>query len=344
MSGDRTEQPTPRRLREARARGEVARSAELSGAGALTAGLVALAASGPGIAVELGRLLRGGLAMAASGSPDPVAVLRHGAGAALRLVLVPALAALAGGAGAAVLTGGLSFAPGALRPKLARIAPLRGLRRMLEPAQLLRAILGLAKAVGLVGVAVAWLGSHAGALAQLGRATSAQALLRAAPVLGALALRLALVSLAFGLVDRALARRRHRRALMMTREEVRREHKEDEGDPEHRAERRRLHRALVEAGPVSRATVVVVNPTHVAVALRHERGGEEAPRVVAKGAGLAARRLRSAARRAGVPVVRDVPLARALHRLAEVGDEIPEQLYEAAATVLAHLYGTKEPS
>jgi type III secretion protein U len=125
----------------------------------------------------------------------------------------------------------------------------------------------------------------------------------------------------------------------MTREEVRREQKEAEGDPRHREARRRRHRALLEAGPVTRATCVVVNPTHVAVALRHERGGDGAPRVVAKGLGAAARRLRSEARRAGVPVVRDVALARALHRLAEVGEEIPEQLYDAAAALLACLYG-----
>jgi type III secretion protein U len=128
----------------------------------------------------------------------------------------------------------------------------------------------------------------------------------------------------------------------MTRDEVRREHREDEGDPQHRAERRRIHRALVEAAPVSRATCVVVNPTHVAVALHHARDEADAPRVLAKGLGASAARIRSAARRAGVPIVRDVALARALYRLAEVGDEIPEELYEAAAAVLAHLYGREQ--
>ncbi len=178
-------------------------------------------------------------------------------------------------------------------------------------------------------------------MAGLPRAGGA-ALLRAAPDIGGLALRLAAAFLVFGALDFALARRRHRRALRMTRDEVRREQKEDEGDPLHRAERRRRHRALLEAGPVGRATVVVVNPTHVAVALRHDRAREEAPRVVAKGTGLAAARIRSAARRSAVPIVRDVALARALHRLADVGDEIPEELYEAAAAVLAHLYGAEE--
>jgi len=341
VSGDRTEQPTPRRLREARRRGEVARSGELSGAVALAGGLAAVAAAGPGLVTDLARLLGGGLTLAAAGTADPLAVLLDAAGAVLRLALAPLLSALVAGAAAAALQAGPGFAPGTLRPRLERLDPFRGLRRLVEPAQLVRASLGMVKAGVLVGILAVWLRGHAAPLAQLPRLGTA-ALLRATPVLGGLALRLAAAFLLFGVLDWALARRRHRRSLMMTRDEVRREQREDEGDPGHRAERRRLHRALLEAGPVSRATVVVVNPTHVAVALRHDPAGEDAPRVVAKGTGLAAARIRSAARRAAVPIVRDAPLARALHRLAEVGDEIPEELYEAAAAVLAHLYGTKE--
>jgi len=341
VSGDRTEQPTPRRLREARRRGDVARSVELSGAAALAGGLAAVAIAGPGAAADLARMLRGGLALAAAGTADPAVVLRDAAVAVLRLALGPALAAVALGGAAAALQAGVGLSPGALRPRLERLDPFRGLRRLAEPAQIVRAALGVAKATALVGLVVAWLSDHASPLAQLPRASPAS-LLRAASVLSALALRLAAVFLAFGALDWAIARRRHRKALMMTREEVRREQKEDEGDPAHRAERRRRHRAILEAGPLARATVVVVNPTHVAVALRHDRATEEAPRVVAKGTVLAAARIRSAARLAGVPVVRDVPLARALHRLAEVGDEIPEQLFDAAATVLAELYGRRE--
>ena len=126
---------------------------------------------------------------------------------------------------------------------------------------------------------------------------------------------------------------------MMTREEVARERRDDEGDPRLKLERRGLHRALAAAAPLRRATCLVVNPTHVAVALHHARGAEDAPLVVAKGIGEAAARLRGEARRAGVPIVHDVTLARALFRLAEVGDEIPEELYEAAAAILVHVHG-----
>jgi flagellar biosynthesis protein FlhB len=338
VSGSRTEPPTPRRLREARRRGEVARSAELTGAAALLAGLAALAAAGPGAAADLAGLVRAALAAAPAGGAAPAAVLRDAAGTVVRLVLPPALAALAGGALAGLLQAGPGLFPGALRPRLARVDPVRGLRRLLAPSRLLQAALGVAKAAALGVLLAAWLREAAG-LARLARAGPA---LRAAPALLGLGLRLAAALALFGALDWALARRRHRRALMMSRDEVRREQREDEGEPAHRAERRRRHRALLEAGPVSRATVLLVNPTHLAVALRHERAGEEAPRVVAKGAGLAAARIRSAARRAGVPIVRDVPLARALHRLAEVGDEIPSELYEAAAAVLARLYAAPE--
>jgi type III secretion protein U len=148
--------------------------------------------------------------------------------------------------------------------------------------------------------------------------------------------------LAFGALDLLLVRRRFRGLLMMTPDEVERERREEEGDPRHKAERRRQHRALASAGPVSRAAVVVVNPTRLAVALGHRPEADEAPVVLAKGTGDDAARIRALARRAGVPIVRDVALARALYQLAEVGEEIPAELYQAAAVVLARVYGLAE--
>jgi type III secretion protein U len=341
VSGDRTEQPTPKRLREARRRGEVAQSRELTGAAALVGGLGGLAAVAPDAARELARLLASSLGSATAGTTDPLAALHGGAAIVLRLTLAPALAALVAGVLSATLQSGFAFSPEALRPRAERLDPVRGLRRLVSPSHLAAVALGVVKAAVLVATACLWLASAARALAGLAR-LEPRAIWAALPLLRNLAVRLVAVFVLFALVDYALARRRHLRALRMSKDEVRREHKEDEGDPSHRAERRRLHRALLDAGPIARATVVVVNPTHVAVALRHERGADGAPRLVAKGTGLAAARIRSAARRAGVPIVRDVPLARALHRLAEVGDEIPEQLYDAAAALIAQLYGLEE--
>lgn len=339
MSGARTEQPTPRRLREARRRGEHPVGRELPAAVALATGLAAAFAFGPWVVVELGAALRASL-LAAGSAPAPASA----PGGALLLfarvsapfLLVPALAA---GAVAALQAGPfLSLAP--LRFRAERLDPMRGLRRLLSPAALARVALGLAKASVAVALLATWFADHARALAGLPR-MGVPALWRSVP-LGPLCARLASAALVFGAIDLALARRRHRRALMMTRDEVRREAREEDGDPGLRAERRRLQRAALEAAPAARATVVVVNPTHVAVALAHRRGRDEAPRVLAKGTGVNAARIRSAARRAGVPILRDVALARALFRLAEVGEEIPAELYEAAAAVLVHVYGLDE--
>jgi type III secretion protein U len=341
VSGDRTEAPSARRLREARGRGQVAISAELTAAAALAGGLAALALRGSACARDLARWMRAALASAPLSEPDPAAALVRSWNALLGAVLVPAGCAAVCALAAGVLQTGFLFAPGALAPRLERLDPLRGLGHLFSWPQLAAAALGLARAAALVGIGVLWLRDAAPALAGLGR-LDAGGLWRSAPLLLELGTRLALALLALGTVDLLRVRRRHLRSLRRTADEVRRELREEEGDPALRGERRRLHRGLVEAGPISRATVVVVNPTHLAVALRHDRDGPDAPRVVAKGAGRGAARIRSAARRAGVPVVHDVALARALHRLTEVGEEIPEELYQAAAVVLAHLYGAKE--
>ena len=337
----RTEQPTPRRLREARRRGEVARSPDLGAAAALAGGLTGLALSGRAMAETLGRAVRAAVASAAL-PVDPGALLRDAALLVLRLSLPPAACALAAVLLAGALQTGFTFAPEALRPRLERIDPVRGLRRIVSLESFGRVALGVGKATVLVVLLARFARDAARHLSALPGAAAPGALSAAVPFVAGLALRLAAALAVIGIADLALEKRRLRRALRMTRDEVRRELREDEGDPAHRAERRRAHRALLDAGPVARATVVVVNPTRVAVAIRHERGGEGAPLVVAKGTGLAAWRIRSAARRAGVPIVRDVPFARALHRLADVGDEIPEELYDAAAALLAHLYAAPE--
>ncbi|GEJ55578.1 EscU/YscU/HrcU family type III secretion system export apparatus switch protein [Anaeromyxobacter diazotrophicus] len=335
---ERTEQPTPRRLREARRRGEVASSRELTGAAALAAGLAALAVTGPGAARALAALLRRALleAIGPAPSPAPAAALLRATAALAAAALPPCAAAGAGALLAGLVqTRGL-FAPEALRFRPERLDVARGLARLASGGRL--AALGLAAAKAAAALALA---------AGLVRAALPQALAaaRLAPaqllrLLPALALRVALPVLgllvALGLLDLALARWRLHRSLRMTRAEVQRERREDEGDPRLVAERRRLARAGG-AGPLRLATCLVVNPTHVAVALRHEPHRDDPPWVLAKGIGAAAARLRTEARRAGVPVVRDPALARALFRLAEVGDAIPEELYDAAAAVLVHV-------
>jgi type III secretion protein U len=341
MSGERTERPTPRRLAEARRRGEVAVSRELTGAISLLAGLATLAACGHWWFAALAGELRGGLVASLAAGREPAGALFQAAMTVCRLSALPVLAAW----GAALVTGALQtgghFSLAPVAPRLERVDPFAGLARLFSPARLAALGLGLLKAGLVMAAALHGWRTTAAALARLPSSEATRPAMAA--LLWPLAWRLCALLLLLAGADLLRVRWRHRRRLGMSRDEVRREAKEDEGDPRHRAERRRVHRALAEAAPVARASCLVVNPTHVAVALHHRRGSGEAPRVLAKGTGEAAARLRSQARRAGVPIIRDPPLARALHRLAEVGDEIPEELYDAAAAVLAHLHGAPPP-
>jgi flagellar biosynthesis protein FlhB len=149
-----------------------------------------------------------------------------------------------------------------------------------------------------------------------------------------------------GILDYLWQWHQYRKRMKMSREEVKREYKESEGDPQHKAERHRLHKQILEqrmVDAVRKADFVVVNPDHIAVAVRYDKEAQQAPLVVAKGERLLAERIKEAAREAGVPIFRDVNLARAL-RDVEEGDEIPEALYEAVAEILRVVYGPETPA
>jgi len=150
-----------------------------------------------------------------------------------------------------------------------------------------------------------------------------------------------LVVLVIAGIDLAVVRYRYMQKMKMTKEEAKREYKEDEGDPSARGKRKRRHREIV-AGQVRRevprADAVVVNPTHIAVAIRYRRDEGRAPKVIAKGKGLLAEHIRALAREHGIPIVEDIPLARLLYKKVKVGREIPAATYKAVATILAFVY------
>jgi flagellar biosynthesis protein FlhB len=349
-SGEATEAPTPKRLDEARRRGEVAYSRDLVSAGALLAAIAALIGQGAASTARLMDYLRlalgSGLTGAASGG-DVGAALAAGAGVAARVLVAPlgaaAIAALALGL---AQTRGL-FAPAAVRFDLGRLSPADGLARLFGAQAAAQMGKGLVK-VALVAL-LAWSTVRPllfeGGLPALAGADAPRLAAAWGAVAGRLALRVALAALVLGAFDYLLARRRHQRGLRMSHDEVKRESRESEGDPHHRAERQRLHRELTEqrmVEDVRRADFVVVNPDHIAIALRYDRDGEGAPVVVASGERLVAARIKEVAREAGVPIFRDVTLARSLRELAE-GAEIPVALYEAVAELLRVVYAMEPP-
>jgi type III secretion protein U len=329
--------PSPRRLRESRRRGEIPVSRALVGLGATVLGLAALGALLPGVArEEAGALRRALLAAVVETDAAPLDLALSALARVGRLTVAPAAAACAGALLAGLAqTGGL-FTTEALRLRWDRLAPSTGLRRAFSPAALGRAVFTLSIGAAAIVLTGLFLAAQAPALARIPRLLPGGAWTAASAIVGSAAgPLLALLSVA-GLGDFLLLRHRHLRNLRMNRSELERDLREDEGDPRLRSERRRLHASL--GGSGARAACLVVNPSHLAVALAHRRGGEDPPVVLAKASGGRAVALRREARRLGVPVVHDRPLARALFRLADVGDAIPEELYEATAAVLAHVH------
>lgn len=335
MSG-KSHPPSPRRLREARRRGDVAVSRVATGLCAAVAGLGALVASLPDLAREEALALRRALAEAV-GTPDPpsLALLNDALLRAGRLAAPTAAAAL----GAALLCGvaqsGGLLAPGAARARWERLDPFAGARRLLSPPALGTAALQSAQGLALALLGAVLLADRSGVLVHLPRLSAPAAWFQGARAVGCVAVVLLAASGVLAVADLLRVRHRHLQALRMSRAEIERDLREDEGDPRLRAERRRLHASL-SAGP-ARPACVVVNPTRLAVVLAWPRDRDGAPLVLGKGSGRIARALRREARRLGIPVVHDRPLARALFQLAEVGEAIPEELYAATAAVLAWL-------
>lgn len=334
----RTEQPTEKRLRESREKGQVARSRDLSGALVLT---VATATLGVGTLTGLAGWLRSGIEQA--GHPDQADLpLRLAAlavtpfqllsGTFIAMVVAAVLGQLA--------LGGWNLSAKAMAPDFGRLSPANNLRRMFTsgPVELGKTPL---KAV-VVGAAVyAFVRTRQGTLHTLALAApepAARAVLGfALGVLAAGCGGLLLVAL----IDVPWQWWKHRRDLRMSKQELRDEARETEGRPEVKARLRKLQQQLgrgrmIEA--VKGADVVIVNPIHVAVALQYAPGSMKAPKVVAKGAGVIAEQIRDAARRERVPILTLPPLARALYRTTRLDGDVPVVLYRAVAQILAWVY------
>jgi flagellar biosynthesis protein FlhB len=336
---DKSEAPTPRRLRKAREQGDAPISHALGQSigffPALLLAPAAIAAAFARVAELLTATLRDGQSPLTS-TAIAIEVLVLSAPLLLAVALSTALV------GAAQTQGMLS--PTRLAPRFERLDPVQGAKNLLSRERVFSAFRALLSAAFVAWFSFSLWRSHAADLANMaGNAEAIPAF--AGQIARKLGVYAGFVGLALGAVDLLLVFQAWQRRHRMSKDEVRREHRESEGNPEVKAQRRRAHQealtgALLNA--VKDATVVIVNPTHFATALRYAAESEEsAPRVVAQGQGELARRIIDAARAYGVPCVRDVPVARALAELS-VGDEIPESLYEAVAEILRELGGPAE--
>jgi flagellar biosynthetic protein FlhB len=344
-SRERTEQPTARRLEKAREEGQVARSAELAAAAALVAGALLLGTTaGSAMGRAASETLRRAVSAFSIGplTTSTVAPLLTQTVTGVLLAWLPFALGVASAAVAIQLVqtrGALSWKP--VEPKLSNLSPLTGLKRIFGMDGIVNLLKSVLKLTALVLVTWSVFARHWNemlALAQSGPEA-------AAAVLRELVLRLVLTTaLAFfvvALVDYAFQWFKHQRQLRMTRDEVVREHRETDGDPMVKARMRSIARSLARKRmmqQVPTADVIVVNPTHIAVALRYAPSESPAPMVVAMGERRIAERIRAIAEKAGIPIVENKPVARALLATAQVGRAIPAAMYVAVAEILAWVH------
>jgi len=342
VSGEKTEKATPKKLKDLRKKGTIARSVELPHAVVLVTAVALL----PGALHRLSETVQVSMATALSSAQGDLDVATATAGSMLTgaaRALGPLLAALT--VVSLVSSAALSRSapnPSVLRPRMDRISPKAGVKRLFSAQvvfELLRSVVKLS-----LLTAVAWGVWKTGYAALLAGPGTVGALISVVgDSIGQLLVRTALLAVVVGLVDAKWSRRRFDKQAKMSLHDVREESKSSEGNPQVkgqiRARQSKLSRSRMLAA-VAGADVVLANPTHLVVALRYE-AGSGAPTVVAKGAGGAADRIKAEAAKHDVPVVADKPLARALYRAADVGDPVPVELYRAVAEVLAAVYSTR---
>ncbi len=344
---ERTEEPTQKRLEDARRKGQIPRSRELNTFAVLMAGMVGCGVFGRSLGEELAKIMTVNFRLEREDFLSANALLEHTAQALLDslfllfpLLLVTLIAALA----APLMLGGWIFSLEGLAPKFAKLNPWEGFKRMFSLRSLVELFKSLLKVALIAAVAMIVLKVFQLQLLGLvhqdlkpALAEGLEWLWQASLAVSASLLLIAGIDVPYQLWD-------WRSKLKMTLQEVKDELKESEGRPEVKSkirqlQRERAHRRMMEEIP--KASVVVTNPTHFAVALQYDSSQRGAPKVVAKGVDLIAYQIRTRAISAGVPLVEAPSLARALYYSTELGQEIPQGLYLAVAQVLAYVYQLK---
>lgn len=345
---ERTEDATPRRLQQAREKGQVARSKELASASVLIVGAVALMWFGEPLARALFKIM-GRLFDLTREEIFDTAKLLDIAGGAITALLVPLLlilitlfiAAVIGAAG----VGGISFSAEAAMPKLSKMNPLSGLKRMVGLQSWVELIKSILK-VGLVtGVAIYLIQASQADLIQLSMDVYPQNIFHSLDILLNFVLLISCSLLIVVAIDIPFQIWQHADQLKMTKQEVKDEYKDTEGKPEVKGRIRMLQREAAQRrmmADVPTADVIVTNPEHFSVALRYKQGTDRAPVVVAKGSDHMAMKIREVAREHDIYIVPAPPLARALYYTTELEQEIPEGLFTAVAQILAYVFQLKQ--
>ena len=345
---ERTEQATPKRHRDAREKGQIARSRELTTFSLLFSSAIGIYFMGGKIVESLLSAMRDSFNPPQHIILDPALLPNYFMAELVNtlLVVVPLLAILAGAALLAPMAlGGWSFSANALSVKWERISPLKGVKRILSWKSVIELVKALSKFGLITIVAIAYIWWHRNELIGLsaddirtGLSESGQILLWAFMIISSPLLLVVAIDVPFQLWD-------HAKQLRMTKQEVKDENKETEGNPEVRARVRSIQREMARRrmmAEVPRADVIITNPTHYAVAVKYDQEKMRAPIVLAKGKDLVASQIRSIANLHKIPIVSAPALARSIYHSTPLNKEIPTGLYMAVAQVLAYVYQLRD--
>jgi len=337
---EKTEEATPQQIRKARERGEVAKSSELASAAVLAAGLGALAAQQAIISQGFREMFH--TAMDTAARPDLLPGMAVAAFATLTaqgmMLVMPAILAMTvAGALASYLQVGSLFTLDPLMPKLDKLNVFAGMKRMFFSMQTYIELLKTTLKMAVITI-ITWniIASELRTILLLGTLPVGEASVQMMRIFGRCITAILLFYVAVAVLDLFYQRWQHGKKLRMSKEQVKQEHKEQEGDPHYKSKRKRMHEEISQGQmirQVEKADIIVINPTHIACALRYDPKEDSAPRLVAKGEGHVAQQIRDIAKQQDIPIIRDVTLARALNEL-ELDTMIPEELYDAAAEVL----------
>jgi flagellar biosynthetic protein FlhB len=340
LSDERTEEATPKQIRKSRERGQVAKSTEMNAAAVLMAGLGVLAAQQAAIAAGLRAVMESAIATAVR--PDLSAGMALGALGSLTIqglmLIAPAmLAMVCAGAMTSYLQVGAIFTFETLKPKLDKLNVFMGLKNMLMSS---KTWIEMGKATLKITViaAMTWniIQSELRTILLMGTLPVGEAAVQMMRITGRCVTNILLFYVGVAVLDFFYQRWQHLKGLRMSKEQVKQEYKEQEGDPHYKHKRKRMHEEISKGQmirQVEKADIIVTNPTHIACALRYDPKQESAPRLIAKGEGFIAEQIKEIGKQQDIPIVRDMSLARALNEL-ELDTQVPEELYDAAAELL----------
>ncbi|MBI2568746.1 MAG: EscU/YscU/HrcU family type III secretion system export apparatus switch protein [Candidatus Schekmanbacteria bacterium] len=341
--GEKTEEPTPQKMRDARKKGQVAKSKDFSGAFAFLIGAVLLLKTAPGAGEKIRAYLLRCLDWAMTDSPQPglfVEVLKEGTSLIIEVTLPVLAAVMVLGGFLMFMQVGSLFVTEPLKPDIKKLNPIAGLKNMFKMQTLITLILSSIKLGGALILCYLIMMDALHAIMMTGFYNVRGSVGITNDIIFDMVTRCGVFFVAMGVMDFAVQKWQHKKGLKMSKDDIKQEYKGQEGDPEIKGKRKQIAMETAFGGgakAAAKADAVVTNPNHLATAVQYDRENWNAPRMVAKGQNLMAEKIKEIAKEAGVPIIHNVPLAQALYEL-ETDEEIPEALYEAVAEVLSFVY------